>query len=83
MMRNSSIQQQSENLLVNGRVPRHGNHEINGVVDRNDVTHQFRIDFERAQKTFANTRDETWLDKNESVARTQTALVQSCCNVAC
>lgn len=46
-------------LLLNGRVPTDSNHQIDGVVDRNDVPNQLRVDFESANETFADSGDES------------------------
>jgi hypothetical protein len=45
--------------LLNGRVPTDSNHQINGVVDGHDVANELWVDFESADETFANSRDES------------------------
>ena len=45
--------------LLYGRVPTNSNHQIYGVVDGYDVANELWVDFESADETFANSRDES------------------------
>ena len=47
--------------LVNGGVPSHGNHAIDGIVDRDYVSNQRRVDLKSAKKSFAHTGDKSCL----------------------
>lgn len=51
--------------LLNGRVPTDSNHQIDGVVNRNEVTNQLRVDFESANETFADSGNESYPRKRK------------------
>lgn len=40
-------------------MPSNGNHQVDGVINGNDVADELCVDFESAQETFANSRDKS------------------------
>lgn len=59
VFRNGQLNKVATFLLLNGRMPSDCNHQIDGVVNGNDIADEFIINFESAQKSFANSGDES------------------------
>ena len=46
-------------LLLNSRVPGHCNHEVDGILDGDNVPDQVRVDLEGSQESLAHSGDKT------------------------